>query len=251
MKKRLLQTLLCTWVISALSVGAYAQEREGINTITHLQDGTVLLTDFEDYEVNTIPRDWYNQKGGARPYTYSGAQKEEYKYRVVSENGNQFLRYEGSNAKHLNFPLLNKDVNIYETPILSWQWRIHEIPAGANEEDKNDVAASIYVVFDMGRVLFKRVPKSIRYTWSSSLKKGKELSKFFGNQKIVVMGTDKNNLGQWQTFERNIVEDYRRLFGDDPPKTPIAVLILSDGDDTHSMVKADYDNIMLKPAKSE
>lgn len=249
MKKRLLQTLLGVFAIAALSNITLAQDREGINTITHLDDGTVLLSDFEDYEVNTIPRDWYNQKGEGRPHTYSGAQKEEYEYRVESENGNRFLRYEGSNAKHLNFPLLNKDINIYETPILSWDWRINEIPSGASEDDKNDVAASIYVVFDMGRVLFKRVPKSIRYTWSSTLEKGKELSKFFGNQKIVVMGTGDNNLGQWQTFERNIVEDYRRLFGDDPPETPIAILILSDGNDTNSVVKADYDNLMLKPAQ--
>lgn len=249
MEKRLLQTLLCTFAIAALSNIAFAQDREGVNTITHLEDGTVLLTDFEDYEVNTIPSDWYNQKGEGRPYTFSGTRKEEYKYHIESENGNQFLRYEGSRAKHLNFPLLNKDINLYETPILSWDWRIYDIPFGASEDDKNDVAASIYVVFDMGRVLFKRVPKSIRYTWSSTLEKGKELSKFFGNQKIVVMGTGDNNLGKWQTFERNIVEDYRRLFGDDPPETPIAILVLSDGNDTDSVVKADYDNLMLKPAQ--
>src|SRR5699024_6740081 len=104
-------------------------------------------------------------------------------------------------------------------------------------EDKdalNDVAASIYVVFDMGHVLFKKVPKSIRYTWSSTLPEGTELSKLFGNQRIIVMGSGEKNIGTWQTFERNIVEDYKRLFGDNPPKRPLAILILSDGDSTDS-----------------
>ncbi len=200
MKNYLIQAAASTLLLFFLSFSAGAQDREGINEITHQPNGTVLLTDFEDYEINTIPRDWYNQRGEGRPYTYEGDQREEYNYSVMAENGNKFLRYRGTNAKHLNFPLVNKDVNIYETPILSWQWRINEIPEGANEDDQNDVAASIYVVFDMGRVLFKRVPKSIRYTWSSSLEKGKELSKFFGNQKIVVMGRVKKTWGSGKLF---------------------------------------------------
>ena len=107
--------------------------------------------------------------------------------------------------------------------------------------------AGDYVVFDLGRVLFKKVPKSIRYTWSSSLPKGKEMSKFFGNQKIVVVGSGSRGTGGWKTFRRDIVEDYKRLFGDDPPETPLAILVLSDGDNTDSVAEADYDDIMLLP----
>jgi hypothetical protein len=169
----------------------------------------------------------------------------------MREGGNQFLHYEGTSAKHMNFPIVNKaGIDIYKTPILTWKWRVTQIPQGANEDDndKNDVAASIYVVFDMGRVaLFKKVPKSIRYTWSSTLKKGTELSKFFGNQKIIVLQSGKEGLGKWHTFQRNIVEDYKRLFGDDPPKKPLAILILSDGDSTGHRAVADYDDIELCP----
>lgn len=227
--------------------GAYAQNTA--NEITKLPNGNVLLENFEDYSPETIPEDWYNQKGDRRPAFYDKENKEGYKYRVVEEDGNKFLRYEGEDAKHLNFPLVNKDVNIYETPILSWKWRVSELPDGASEDDdnRNDTAASIYVVFDMGRVaLVKKVPKSIRYTWSSTLEKGREMSKFYGNQKIVVVESGPERKGEWHTFERNIVEDYKRLFGDSPPENPLAILILSDGDNTQSRVKADYDDIILK-----
>ena len=54
----------------------------------------------------------------------------------------------------------------------------------------------------------------------------------------------------WQTFERNIVEDYKRLFGDSPPSKPLAILLLSDGNDTKDRVSADYDNILLKSHRS-
>ena len=236
-------------VWGGLAADTSGQDREGINTITHRGDGSVLLEDFEKYSVGTIPSDWYNQKGEHRPYTYNKKDQRGYKYSVQEENGNKFLHYKGQNAKHLNFPLVNKDVNIHQTPILSWKWRISQVPKGGNEDDddRNDVAASIYVVFDLGRVLFKKVPKSIRYTWSSSLPKGKEMSKFFGNQKIVVVGSGSQGTGGWKTFRRNIVEDYKRLFGDDPPETPLAILVLSDGDNTDSVAEADYDDIMLLP----
>ncbi|MFN1833691.1 DUF3047 domain-containing protein [Balneola sp. MJW-20] len=208
-----------------------------------------MIEDFENEEIGNLPKKWYNQRGNNLPYTYTGDIRNEYKYQVMSENGNKFLNYNGQSGKHLNYPLANKDnIDIYKTPVLHWRWRIHEIPEGANEDDsdRNDTAASIYVVFDLGKVLFKKVPKSIRYTWSSTLPEGKEMSKFYGNQKIIVIGSGDDNAGKWQTFERNIVEDYRRLFGDKPPAKPLAILILSDGDSTRKNANADYDDIFLK-----
>ncbi len=229
---------------------AGARAQSSVNEITKLSNGRVLLEDFESYTPGSLPDTWYNQTGERRPAFYNEDDKEGYNYRIEVEGDKKFLRYEGSEAKHLNFPLVNKDLNIYETPILQWKWRVFELPDGANEniDDRNDTAASIYVVFDMGRVaLFKKVPKSIRYTWSSSLKEGTELSKFYGNQKIIVVESGDDKTGKWISFERNIVEDYKRLFGDKPPKNPIAILILSDGDSTDSFAKADYDDIILKP----
>ncbi|MEP1150176.1 MAG: DUF3047 domain-containing protein [Balneola sp.] len=207
------------------------------------------IEDFEQDEIGNLPQKWFNQKGEAKPISYTGELRKTYHYEVLKENDNKFLRFEGKRGKHMSFPLLEeKDIDIFETPILSWRWRIHEIPNGANEDDsdKNDTAASIYVAFDLGRVLFKKVPKTIRYTWSSSLPVGTELSKFYGNQKIIVMGSGNDGKGDWQTFERNIVEDYKRLFGDNPPRKPLAILILSDANNTSNISKADYDDILLK-----
>lgn len=209
----------------------------------------IYIEDFENEIIGDLPKDWYNQKGEAKPITYTGELRGTYNYTVMEESGNKFLRFEGVRGKHLNYPLINKEgLNIYEYPLLNWKWRILEIPEGGNENEKNsnDAAASIYVVFDLGKVLFKKVPKSIRYTWSSSLPVGMEMSHFYGNQKIIVMGTGDQREGEWISFERNIVEDYKRLFGDNPPKTPLAILILSDGDSTQKKAKADYDDIFLK-----
>lgn len=227
-------------------------------SVIHKDNGTIVIENFENNPVGMLPQDWYDRDGNKKLVNHTDEFTENYLYRVVSQGGNKFLRYQGTAAKHISFPLINEDkdniynINIYETPILSWKVRAHSLPENANEHssDRNDSVASIYVAFDMGRIaLFKKVPKSIRYTWSTTLKKGETGSKLFGNQQIIVVKSGREDTGEWITFERNLVKDYRRMFGDDPPKTPMAILILSDGNSTNSFVKADFDDIMLKPAK--
>lgn len=230
-----------------------AQPLEAINTITFGENGVVYLEDFQKYSIGDIPDEWYNRDGDNIPATYEEPYRSEYKYRIVEEKGNKFLRFEGIEAKHLNFPLLDKDgLNIHETPILKWDWRIHKIPEGGDEDSNhmNDVAASIYVVFDTSKIFFQTVPVSIRYTWSSIHPEGSVFSKLRGRQRIIVVGTGDENIGKWQTFERNIVEDYRNLFGKNPPGKPIALLILSASDDTRIHIKADYNNIELHPVRN-
>lgn len=240
--------LIMTVLVSVYDL--QAQDKSAINTIKVGTDGVIYLEDFEHYEVGSLPDEWYNRDGDAIPATYDKEIKAEYTYQVLEEDGNKFLRFDGKGAKHLNFPLLDKEeINIHETPILKWRWRIHETPEDGDESSssRNDSAASVYMVMDTGRVLFRTVPKSIRYTWSSTLPKGKEVSRFFGNQKIIVLGTGDKNNGEWMTFERNVVEDYKRLFGEMPPNQPIALLILSSGNSTNSHAKADYDDFELHP----
>jgi hypothetical protein len=246
------KTILSTLFFAGIFGVTTLQAQEAINSVRFGDNGVVYLEDFEHYDVGSIPDEWYNRDGNNIPATYDELYRNDYKYKVVQEDAKKFLRYEGTEAKHLNFPLIDKkEINIFETPILKWDWRIFDIPEGGDEDSssQNDVAASVYVVFDTSRILFQKIPVTIRYTWSSKYPVGSIFSKLRGRQKIMVIGTGENNLGKWQTFERNLVEDYKNIFGKTPPRTPIAILILSDADDTRSHIKADYDDFELHPAR--
>ena len=236
-----MRTLLFCLVLSAM---LYPDSLPAKN---YYQDATFrVIEDFESDSVGKLPDDWYNRSGERKPVTYKASQKESYQYQVLKEDGNHFLRYEGTSAKHLNYPLKNKDwVNIHETPYLSWKWRVHDLPEGANEDinDKNDAAASVYVVYDIIR--FVKIPKVIRYTWSTSLPEGEVIKKNMGYQKIIVMKSGAAGLGQWHSFERNIVDDFEKYFGKKPDKKPLAILILSDGDSTGDRAMGDYDDFIL------
>lgn len=235
-----------------------AQDTKYIHSLANSEDGGLMVEDFEGDSVGQLPYNWFEQRGVNRPYNYPEDIKKDYFYRIAGEQSpnsktNHFLRFDGIKAKHLNFPLHQvKNLDLNETPVLSWKWRIWDIPAGADERNNkiNDTAASVYVVFKVKRMaLVKEVPQSIRYTWSSSLPIGTEISTFFGHQKIVVVGTGQpSNLdGEWMSFSRNLKKDYERLFGEKMPATPLAILLLSDGDSTNDFAKADYDDIGFYP----
>ncbi|WP_138429364.1 DUF3047 domain-containing protein [Fodinibius saliphilus] len=252
--KQFISLLVLLFIVSS-SIIAQNFDKEAIFQPERLKNGNILIEDFENDSVGSLPKRWYNRDADFRVVTSSKQEQSLYKYEIRQEEENKYLHYNGMKVRHLTYPLKNKDgINIYDTPILSWRWRVHKLPKGANEDinGKNDTAASLYVVFDMGRIaFFKKVPKSIRYTWSSSLEPGTNTSKLFGNQQILVLESGEKNAGKWKTFERNIVEDYRRLFGDDPPQKPLAILLMSDGDSMNDNSIADYDDIMLKPVENK
>jgi len=234
-------------VLLLFPLSAFSQNSKRKDFVS--KDGTVYLEDFESDAVGELPENWFNRNGKAKPRYYKKKDKKNYHYKIVEENDNRFLRFEGDEAKHLNLPIgKSKIINIKETPVLSWRWRAVKIPAGANEnrKKKNDVVLSVYVVFKVTG-LFK-LPQSIRYTWSSTLEPGKVLTKFGGRQKIVVLESGEQNLGIWQSIRRNIYEDYKKLFGKRPPTKPLAILLLSDGDSTDQQVSGDYDDFALTPA---
>lgn len=239
-------------IILFLPLSLYSQNHEedvANQPLNVLPNGSLLIENFEDQKPGGLPKEWYNQKGTNKPHTYEGDLRDTYNYEIQSSDDNKYLRFKGKRGKHLNFPLLNRpNLNIYQTPVLTWRWRVQNLPDGAREDDKdlNDSAAGIYVVFDMDKVLFKKVPRSIKYVWSSTLPENEVVSNLFGRQKVVIVESGEQNLGEWRSFSRNIVEDFKNLFGENPPDKPIAILILSDGDNTDSMVEADYDDIILK-----
>lgn len=243
--------LTCLLIVISTTESSRAQQA------FRLENGTFVIDNFEEDAVGSLPTGWYNRNGDHKVTQLSPSERSKYHYTVMKNDGNKFLRYSGIEAMHLNFPFINRqhenvyNINVYETPILSWKWRVFNLPNGANIHDngRNDAAASIYVVWGFGHILFKKVPKTVRYVWGSGQPEGTVMSKLFGNQKIIVVKSGAADKGEWVTFHRNIVKDYKRLFGDNPPKTPLAILILSDGDSTHSYVKADYDDIKLEPKK--
>ena len=132
-----------------------------------------------------------------------------------------------------------------ERPILEWRWRVDQLPQDANIRHKqgDDVGASIYLIF--GRTgWFRPEPPTLVYSWSSAHTAAGSIIKnpyhSNGAVRTLVLRSGTDELGRWVAERRNIIEDYRRVFGEEPPATVEMVAIWSDGDQTQSKVKAYY-----------
>jgi hypothetical protein len=133
--------------------------------------------------------------------------------------------------------------NIHDRPQLSWKWRVHALPLGGREnvKKKNDSAAGVFVAFK-GIYPFNKV---IKYVWSTTLPVGTMTkSPHSGNVMIFVVSSGADSLDTWVTEGRNVLEDYLKAFGSQPPLAE-GIAIQTDSDDTGTCACADYDDFFL------
>lgn len=131
-------------------------------------------------------------------------------------------------------------------PRLSWSWKIVRTIGKGDERTKagDDYAARVYVVFPS--TLFWRT-RAVNYIWANRLPRGAFLPNVYtGNAAMVAVESGDGNAGRWIDEERDLVGDYRRAFGEDPPKVG-AVAIMTDTDNTWEEAVAWYGAIRFLP----
>jgi hypothetical protein len=106
------------------------------------------------------------------------------------------------------------NVNIGEYPYISWRWKAIDLPKGGDfrKSGTDDQAAQVFVAFP-GR-------KSISYIWDTTAPVG-SVGAFsiplVMEVKIIVVTSGGADIGKWLTVTRNVYEDYKRLYGEEPP----------------------------------
>ncbi len=219
---------------------------------TALPPGAALIDDFESYEDGGLPTRWkYLHNRKLMPLEPRFMRPKE-RFFVVDDGGNKVLRvYTEGEAVHLS--MANEpdgfDWDVRTHPRIRWDWRALRLPEGAHEDDDkyNDTGAALYVYFKItGFAMFRR-PQGIKYTYSSSLPVGTIVD--YGKLKVIVVSSAADGIGDWHTIDRNVVEDYRMVFGKEPPDRPLSIRLWGDTDNTKSIGEADFDNIMLLPPR--
>ena len=207
----------------------------------------IVVDDFERYEVGEPPGQWVrvDSKDKARPAASAIGDGE--RFSVIEQEGDQFVRLYTS-GEYIRFSQRNGREfrwNLRTHPRLKWRWRALELPEKASEKGQNDTGGAVYVTF--GKDWLGR-PKSIKYTYSSSLPVGTVVS--FGPLKVIVVDSAvEPRQGAWQTVQRNVVNDYRQVFGEKPPRRPVSITISGDSDSTNDVSKVDIDDIKLLPVR--
>jgi len=183
-------------------------------------------------------------------------------YRLVQENGQQVIMASTDNSASGLIARIH--VAPGDSLMLRWRWKISSVYEKGNARTKagDDYPARLYVVFEFEADkagFFERAKRkaaelvfgeelpgnALNYIWANQLEKGTLVANPFTDTTMMIAVESANEkAGQWVTAERDIVADYRRAFGAEPP-TIVGVAIMSDSDNTGASAKAWYGDVTL------
>jgi hypothetical protein len=131
-----------------------------------------------------------------------------------------------------------------EYPILSWRWKVANIIVKGDSRTKagDDYAVRVYVVFPHW---FFPKTRTLNYIWANRLpKEAAQANAYLNNAIMIAVESGVEKVGEWVAVRRNLVEDYRRAFGEDPPDIG-AIAIMTDTDNTGESAIAWYGDIVV------
>jgi len=165
-------------------------------------ENSLTVADFSSAAVGGgIPTGWeLKEKSGKADFA------------VVKDGDVSAVRFRSNNA---SFSLQKEvKVDLKQFPVLIWKWKVTKLPAGADfrKPKADDQAAQLFVAFTKS--------KSIVYIWDTNAPQGlmeDTTPVFFMHVKVVVVRSGPAETGKWIAETRNVYEDYKKLFGEEPP----------------------------------
>ena len=201
------------------------------------QSSHVIVEDWSKTPIGQkgVPNGWKTQSWGSPKYEFE----------VVSDSPTRVLHL----VSNGDSSTINKDIKIdcKDYPVLQWRWKVAELPKGGDARKKatDDQALQIYVTFP-------RFPNAVRsrvigYIWDTTAPAGTIVkSQKTGLVTYVVMRSGGADIGKWVTETRNVCEDYRKIYGEEPEEKVEALSIGIDSDDTRSRAEGYAGEILFR-----
>lgn len=156
-------------------------------------------------------------------------------------------------------------INPKEYPIVQWRWKVANIlkKGDVRKKEGDDYPARIYITFEYDssklsffqrrkyeaiRLLYGKYPPlaAINYIWESKVPVGTMVPNPFTDRVMMfVVETGPSKLNQWVNEERNIFEDYKKAFGQEPSMIS-GIAIMTDTDNSGESATAYYGDILFK-----
>ncbi len=210
------------------------------------EDGKFMREDFKDL------KNW-------KPLEFPKI-KEHTKYSVEIEGDDSILKAV-SNASASGI-IFRKEFNVFEYSRVKWKWKVSNVFRTGNAEEKwgDDYPLRVYIIFKydpdkasfgqkikygLARSIYGEYPphSSLNYIWANR-KHDKDIipNPYAKEAMMIPLQTGDANAGRWIEEEINIIEDYHRAFGEDPPATG-SLAIMSDSDNTRESAAGYIDYI--------
>jgi hypothetical protein len=201
------------------------------------QGSQVVVEDWSKTPVGQkgVPNGWRTQSWG----------NPKYEFEVVGESPTRVLHL----VSNGDSSTINKDIKIdcKDHPVLQWRWKLVELPKGGDARKKatDDQALQLYVTFP-------RFPNAVRsrvigYIWDTTTPAGTIVkSQKTALVTYVVMRSGDADIGKWVTETRNVCQDYKKIYGEEPEEKVEALSIGIDSDDTRSRAEGYVAEILFR-----
>lgn len=193
------------------------------------------------------------------------ATKQPTEYSLVVDDGVVVLRASSRNAASFVGWMTDYDPRLF--PLLSWRWKIvRPIPgADTRERRREDAPARVMVSFAgnvstlaatdrAAAVLAEAIsghalPYAVlMYIWGARVaRESVTVSALTTRIRMIAVASDEQDAGRWLSYRRNLQEDFRRAFGEEPGRVT-AIELMTDTDNTGGVAEAYYGDIKVLPA---
>lgn len=148
-------------------------------------------------------------------------------------------------------------------PLVRWRWKVENLlkNSDVSRKDGDDYPARLYITFEYdpdkvslskrlkykaGRAIFGDIPiGALNYIWETKTPVGTIVENAYTDfAQMIVVESGPQKVGTWVQEERNIYEDYKKAFGEEPPQIN-GVAIMSDTDNTRERAVAYYGDIQF------
>ena len=134
--------------------------------------------------------------------------------KIVSDAGEKVVHLRTNNSSFSLEREVNVDIKSY--PYLMWRWKASKLPPHGDVRSgkTNDQALQLLVAFE-GR-------KILSYIWDSNAPEGTVADETIPwpvslKVKVITVKSGASDTGKWLAVTRNVYDDYRKLFNEDPP----------------------------------
>ncbi|MBS0170293.1 MAG: DUF3047 domain-containing protein [Nitrospira sp.] len=232
--------LLLALLLGLVSVGlAHEPPRLLVGAFSHAVEGS------------TLPEGW-------SPLTFKKIARHTH-YEVVKDGATSVMKA----VSDASASGLTKAVTIIprEYPIVRWRWKVENLleRSDMSRKDGDDYPARLYITFayepdkvpiqkklqyKLGQALFGEIPiAALNYIWDGKSPAETLVDNAYtGFAKMIVVQSGSRHVGSWVEQERNVYEDYKRAFGEEPPAIN-GVAIMTDTDNTRERAVAYYGDI--------
>lgn len=164
---------------------------------------------------------------------------------------------------------LTKEVKIDPSifPVVQWRWKVENllVRSDVTRKSGDDYPARLYITFEYdpdkvslgrklkynaGRALFGEIPiGALNYIWDTKTPPGTVVDNAYTDfAKMIVVESGAAKVGVWVEESRNVYQDYKQAFGEDPSFIS-GVAIMTDTDNTKERAVAFYGDIRFVRAK--